>query len=488
MKKLITMTLASLILVIGCSEKELVDTTEEVKEETFNEKSKTSLEVELPQKVTKVFNEILKLEGVNYDLSRIVEKNASKLSDVNFKGYIFEDHIMMKTDYVFEDNIMMLTNNSFQEEHFEIPNNEVIEDNIIFRVSPNTSENSTGNLIEDFVTEDHVILRVKTIKDDVLPSANITISENLYPRDKTFENIFNTIYETLYPEDKVSLKDILYVYPNLFVSTSQSYFSSQNNMNFPLSNLATLSTQTCNGGNGNPNEVKLTLIKEGENVMNNYYYRNNISSIALETTSGVLKAVYNGSGGNGNLVLDSSNNFFTYTSNTPISTTERYNLIIYYSNNTSNLGGYFSITTTNAPSIQMFMHYETKENLDYSVDRIHQYLHPVNSNPHRVTQVFHGNNEPVTLNTWLSKGISRYNLTLTEVSTGITETITGLDVSKEDFAVDLRNKFNMYIGTSNTPQYVRNEYRLTMNAVDCNNFPVSKTITFYIDSRIRQNP
>lgn len=482
------MTLASLILVIGCSEKELVDTTEEVKEETFNEKSKTSLEVELPQKVTKVFNEILKLEGVNYDLSGIVEKNASKLSDVNFKGYIFEDHIMMKTDYVFEDNIMMLTNNSFQEEHFEIPNNEVIEDNIIFRVSPNTSENSTGNLIEDFVTEDHVILRVKTIKDDVLPSANIKINKDITSGEKTFENIFNTISESYYPEEKLALNHILEIYPNLFLSTNQSYLNSSNNMNFPLSNLATHSTRLCASGNTNPNSVRLTLIKDGENVLDNYYYRNNITSVALKTISGVTKAVYNGSGGNGSLTLDSSNKFFIYTSNTPINISDSYNLVIYYSNNTSNLGGYFDISTTNTPHLELFMHYETKQNLDYNVYRIQQYLHPINSNPHRVTNVFHGNNEPVTFNPWLSKGVSNYNLTLTEVYTGITETITGLSLSGDDFAVDLRNKFNMYIGTSLSPQYVKNEYKLTMTASDCSNNPISKTITFYIDSRIRQHP
>lgn len=487
MKKLLVIGMASLFLGIGCSEKELIETSTEIEKDALilKEKTKNNREITLHQKAATVFNKILALDGVSKDLSLTVEKNAVKHSNTQFQGYVFEDHVMMRTDFVFEDDIIMLTNNSFEEKRFEVPADQVFEDHLILNVSPNIFEDNVAMLVEDFVTEDHVVLRVKTIKDDVLPSASIGIRDDILKGEKTFKNIFNSIYESLYPEDKFGLDYILDIYPNLFLSTNQSYFYSNNSSTFPLSNLSTQSTEICSGSSAN--SVNLTLIKDGESVLGNYYYRNNINSVVLKTSGGVTKAVYNGSGGTGNLTIDPTNKFFIYTENTSI-TPGSYFLQIFYSNGTTNLGGYFSISTINSPYLELFMHYETKENLNYNINNPQQYLHPLHSNPHRVTTVFHGNNEPVTFNPWLSKGVSNYSLTLTEVNTGVTETLTGLNLSGDDFAVDLRSRFNMYIGTSLSLQYIKNEYRLTMNATDCNNNSISKTITFYIDSRARLHP
>ncbi|WP_442265754.1 hypothetical protein ACSIGC_15855 [Tenacibaculum sp. ZS6-P6] len=478
MKKrfILAMTCLSLL----CNSCNSDNNTELLNDSQFSTKisQKTSNEqLSITQKIGTIFDKMLLDPSVKKALFSLTQEKIPTYNGATLKGSTFKNHSLLYSDFVTEDHVMLLYNSQFKKTHQEEPNEDVLNNNFIIH-SNWVFEDNIIMLSNNDIIENHIMMNIKTVNDRIRIEGERSI---------TFEELFNETSKFLYEDQTIEFNYVMEKYPNLFFSANKSYLSSYNsNMNFPLTNVSIHSTPICNGSSTNPNSVRLTLIKDGENVLNNYYYRTNISSAQLQTLSGVVKATYN-AGGTGNLTLDSSNRFFTYTDNNPINTTDRYILVINYNNI---IGGtnYFSISTTNTPHLELFMHYETKENLDYSVYRHQQYLHSLNNNTHLVTRVFHGNNEPITLNPWLSKGISSYSLTLTEVSTGITETLTGLNLSGFDFAVDLKSRFNMYIGTNLSPQYIRNEYTLQMVANDCNNTTISKTITFYVDSRARLHP
>lgn len=488
MKKLFLFTIICLTILIGCNDNEIFESLNDNKNEKQNSfKKDYAQKTSLTQKTATTFNKMLQIKGFKESMSTIIQDDIIMLENIPLKATIFEDHVMLRTNYVFEDNIMMLTNNSIEEDDFTSTGESTFEDNIIVH-SNYIFEDNIAMLSKDVVIEDNIILRASTIRDDIF---KITDLEN----ETTFESLFNSTFKNLYPEDKTSLNSILEKFPKLFFSTHSSIFQNHVSTINSHPNLVVMSTQTCNNGNNNQNSVKLTLIDNstGENLLSNYYFRNHVASIKLKNSTGTTLACYNtsASGTTGTLTLNPLDDYLIYNNSTPIPTSAGYHLIFTYSSiyvPFSVISTYFGITSTAAIQLEAFLHNTDKSNLDFSLSKRSDYYTHSNSNfNHYITTRFRPN-EKISFNPILSKGLKTYNLKLTEISTGINETIYGLDKSIDGFVVDLKSKFSMHIGINPNKPLDSNEYRLEIIATDCNGNIHSKTISFIVSNAITIDP
>ena len=493
MKKLLAFAIVILIIGTGCSDNELIETSKELEKEAFALKKKTenNRETTLFQKAYKVFHRMLELDEIRKDLSLIISKKGIKQSNLKFKGNIVEDHFIMTSDNIFEDDVIISVNSSFEQQQIKISYNSVYEDNIMVDVSLNVIQDDTAMLIEDFVSEDHVVLSIKGFKDYTLPNAYLTIRDDILKEKNTFENVFNSIYNSFYPEDKIDLNYILDIYPNLFFTTNTAYFLNSNSS----TSFVVRSTPICNGNSNNLNSTKITLIDNatGNNMFQDFYFRNSVSTIELlNIYTGVTEAIYYNTSNppSNNLTLDSSNNFLVYNSQNPIPNNTYMLVINYKGGYTPSFGGtnYFNIKTKENLSLIGFLHNTSTSNLDLSLDELTDYYTHANSNFNHYISTRFRPNEPITFNPLVSKGVRTYSLTLTEISSGVSETINGIDMSTDGYVINLKTRFNMNIGINPARPLDGNHYRLVMSAIDCAGNLKSKTFDFWVSNSIGATP
>ncbi len=486
MKKLFLLTIMFITLMISCNENEIIDPPAE--NQSVLRKKNSKKEVSLTQKAAATFNEMLLTKGVKESLSTIIQDDIMMLEGVSLRYSVFEDHFIMLTDYVFEDHLIMLTNSTIKEADFSFPNESIFGDDIIV-LSSYIFEDNIAMLSKDIVIEDNIIMKASIIKDDVLP-------EFIDSGNKiTFEDLFNTTFKKLYPEDRTSLNSILEKYPKLFFSINSSLIKNFNPPASSKTNVVVMSTQTCSNGSNNTNNVKLTLIDNttGNSLLPDYYFRNNISSIKLKNSSGVTKACYNAhaSTATGTLTFNPTNDFLIYNDTNPIPNGTHYYLEFNFSSTHIpfyNISTYFGINTTASIQLNAFLHNTDKSNLDFSLTKSSDYYTHSNSNfNHYITTHFLPN-EKITFNPILSTGLKTYSLKLTEVRTGIQETVSNLNNSIDGFVVDLKSTFSMHIGLNGSTPIQPNEYTLEMIANDCSGNTHSKTISFLISNNVSIDP